>query len=139
MPSSHDSADSICSYNVGFFIPTIVIYKYDYNSYLKLWLKMISFYKLLANFNNCLYYILTHSIVSCLRVFNYNYIYSSLCTLYNNIYKRFAVNQEFVVWVIPHVVVTPIKQSVHECQVEYICYFLNFCFNIRFNGNLKYS
>jgi hypothetical protein len=35
----------------------------------KLWLKTITFYKLLANFSNCLYYISTHSILSYLKGF----------------------------------------------------------------------
>jgi len=39
MPSSHNSANSICCYNVAFFIPTIVICKYDYNLYLKIVVK----------------------------------------------------------------------------------------------------
>jgi hypothetical protein len=104
----------------------------------KLWFKTIIFYKLLANFNNCLYSTSTHSNVSCLRVFNYNYIYSSLCTLYSNIYKKLAPSQQICILGNP-TLITPIKQSVLECQVEYICYFFNFFFTIRFNGNPKYS
>lgn len=104
----------------------------------KLWFKTITFYKLLANFNNRLYYTSTHSIVSCLKVFNYNYIYSSLCTLYSNIYKKSTPSQQIYILGNP-TLITPIKQSVFECQVEYICYFFNFCFTISFNDNLKYS
>ncbi len=119
MPPSHDSANSIRCYIVASFIPTMVICKYDYNLYLKIVAQNIIFYKLLANFSNHLYYTFTHSMVSCLRVFNYNYIYSSLCTLYSNIYKRLAPSQQICSLGNP-TLITPIKQSVFVISSTFV-------------------
>ncbi len=54
----------------------------------------------------------------------------------------FAKNQfwimKFVVWMIPHVVVTLLQSNVLKCEIEWICCFFIYHFPMNFNGNFKY-